>query len=203
MLVMDTSYWSSHSRSQYKSTRFIVFFVLDLNVSSDAATILECVWNGNFCPVAMETSLHTPALTAKLAPHFFFFLLHICPLLFASRVRLSLSLSGAFQRRNALNDPRIPLHQREQAIGIWANVAWRQFGLLSVGFARLFWPLITSLSLSLSQEPYLQAFCDCCSYRLDPQNPVIFLSLQCASGDVEPVVLPVIHSCECTSCQGG
>ncbi|ROI48994.1 SCO-spondin [Anabarilius grahami] len=53
------------------------------------------------------------------------------------------------------------------------------------------------------EEPYLQAFCDCCSYRLDPQNPVIFLSLQCASGDVEPVVLPVIHSCECTSCQGG
>ncbi|KAI7792922.1 hypothetical protein IRJ41_022830 [Triplophysa rosa] len=53
------------------------------------------------------------------------------------------------------------------------------------------------------EEPYLQAFCDCCSYRLDPQNPVHFLSLQCASGDVEPVVLPVIHSCECTSCQGG
>ncbi|XP_016091061.1 LOW QUALITY PROTEIN: SCO-spondin [Sinocyclocheilus grahami] len=53
------------------------------------------------------------------------------------------------------------------------------------------------------EEPYLQAFCDCCSYRLDPQNPVRFLSLQCASGDVEPVVLPVIHSCECTSCQGG
>ncbi|RXN17958.1 SCO-spondin [Labeo rohita] len=48
----------------------------------------------------------------------------------------------------------------------------------------------------------LEAFCDCCSYRLDPQNPVRFLSLQCASGDVEPVVLPVIHSCECTSCQG-
>ncbi|KAF4095523.1 hypothetical protein G5714_023126 [Onychostoma macrolepis] len=53
------------------------------------------------------------------------------------------------------------------------------------------------------EEPYLQAFCDCCSYRLDPQNPVRFLSLRCASGDVEPVVLPVIHSCECTSCQGG
>ncbi|XP_073720146.1 SCO-spondin isoform X2 [Misgurnus anguillicaudatus] len=53
------------------------------------------------------------------------------------------------------------------------------------------------------EEPYLQAFCDCCSYRLDPQNPVRFLSLQCASGDTESVVLPVIHSCECTSCQGG
>ncbi|CAL8292204.1 unnamed protein product [Lota lota] len=53
------------------------------------------------------------------------------------------------------------------------------------------------------EEPYLQSVCECCSYRLDPDNPVRFLSLQCASGDSEPVVLPVIHSCECTSCQGG
>uniref|UniRef100_A0A8B9LLU8 SCO-spondin n=1 Tax=Astyanax mexicanus TaxID=7994 RepID=A0A8B9LLU8_ASTMX len=53
------------------------------------------------------------------------------------------------------------------------------------------------------EEPYLQTVCDCCSYRLDPQNPVRFLSLSCASGESEPVVLPVIHSCECTSCQGG
>ncbi|KAG5268284.1 hypothetical protein AALO_G00210820 [Alosa alosa] len=53
------------------------------------------------------------------------------------------------------------------------------------------------------EEPYLQAVCDCCSYRLDPERPVRFLSLSCSSGDSEPVVLPVIHSCECTSCQGG
>uniref|UniRef100_A0A4W4HMF9 SCO-spondin n=1 Tax=Electrophorus electricus TaxID=8005 RepID=A0A4W4HMF9_ELEEL len=53
------------------------------------------------------------------------------------------------------------------------------------------------------EEPYLQAVCDCCSYRLDPQSPVRFLSLRCTSGESEPVVLPVIHSCECTSCQGG
>nr|XP_023660300.1 SCO-spondin [Paramormyrops kingsleyae] len=53
------------------------------------------------------------------------------------------------------------------------------------------------------EEPYLQASCDCCSYRLDPRSPVRFLSLQCDSGETEPVVLPVIHSCECTSCQGG
>ncbi|XP_036410900.1 SCO-spondin [Megalops cyprinoides] len=53
------------------------------------------------------------------------------------------------------------------------------------------------------EEPYLQAVCDCCSYRLDPENPVRFLSLRCDSGQTEPVVLPVIHSCECTSCQGG
>lgn len=65
------------------------------------------------------------------------------------------------------------------------------------------------LSLTLSrhfipwQEPYLQSVCECCSYRLDPDNPVRFLSLQCESGESEPVVLPVIHSCECTSCQGG
>uniref|UniRef100_A0A8C4ZJ04 SCO-spondin n=1 Tax=Gadus morhua TaxID=8049 RepID=A0A8C4ZJ04_GADMO len=52
------------------------------------------------------------------------------------------------------------------------------------------------------EEPYLQSVCECCSYRLDPVSPVRFLSLQCASGDSEPVVLPVIHSCECTSCQG-
>ncbi|TRY86462.1 hypothetical protein DNTS_025547, partial [Danionella cerebrum] len=52
------------------------------------------------------------------------------------------------------------------------------------------------------EEPYLQAVCDCCSYRLDPDRPVRFLNLQCASGDAEPVVMPVIHSCECTSCQG-
>ncbi|KAJ8413270.1 hypothetical protein AAFF_G00092660 [Aldrovandia affinis] len=53
------------------------------------------------------------------------------------------------------------------------------------------------------EEPYLQAVCDCCSYRLDPHSPVRFLSLQCDRGETEPVVLPVIHSCECTSCQGG
>ncbi|CAK6980748.1 LOW QUALITY PROTEIN: SCO-spondin, partial [Scomber scombrus] len=53
------------------------------------------------------------------------------------------------------------------------------------------------------EEPYLQSLCECCSYRLDPDSPVRFLSLLCASGESEPVVLPVIHSCECTSCQGG
>ncbi|XP_068160698.1 SCO-spondin [Antennarius striatus] len=53
------------------------------------------------------------------------------------------------------------------------------------------------------EEPYLQSLCECCSYRLDPNTPVRFLSLQCAGGDSEPVVLPIIHSCECTSCQGG
>uniref|UniRef100_A0A3Q3F4P0 SCO-spondin n=1 Tax=Labrus bergylta TaxID=56723 RepID=A0A3Q3F4P0_9LABR len=53
------------------------------------------------------------------------------------------------------------------------------------------------------EEPYLQSVCECCSYRLDPDNPVRFLSLRCESGESEPVVLPVIHSCECTSCQGG
>ncbi|KAL1006349.1 hypothetical protein UPYG_G00071200, partial [Umbra pygmaea] len=53
------------------------------------------------------------------------------------------------------------------------------------------------------EEPYLHSLCDCCSYRLDPDSPVRFLSLLCDSGDSEPVVLPVIHSCECTSCQGG
>uniref|UniRef100_A0A667YJF4 SCO-spondin n=1 Tax=Myripristis murdjan TaxID=586833 RepID=A0A667YJF4_9TELE len=53
------------------------------------------------------------------------------------------------------------------------------------------------------EEPYLQSVCECCSYRLDPDNPVRFLSLRCESGETEPVVLPVIHSCECTSCQGG
>ncbi|XP_028425360.1 SCO-spondin [Perca flavescens] len=51
------------------------------------------------------------------------------------------------------------------------------------------------------EEPYLQSVCKCCSYRLDPDNPVRFLSLQCESGESEPIVLPVIHSCECASCQ--
>ncbi|XP_077410354.1 SCO-spondin [Vanacampus margaritifer] len=53
------------------------------------------------------------------------------------------------------------------------------------------------------EEPYLRSVCECCSYRLDPDNPVRFLNLRCDSGESEPVVLPVIHSCECTSCQGG
>lgn len=52
------------------------------------------------------------------------------------------------------------------------------------------------------QEPYLQTLCECCSYRLDPASPVRILSLPCAGGTAEPVVLPVIHSCECSSCQG-
>ncbi|XP_029005418.1 SCO-spondin [Betta splendens] len=53
------------------------------------------------------------------------------------------------------------------------------------------------------EEPYLQSVCECCSYRLDPHDPVRFLSLQCENGESEPVVLPVIQGCECTSCQGG
>ncbi|KAF6729854.1 SCO-spondin [Oryzias melastigma] len=53
------------------------------------------------------------------------------------------------------------------------------------------------------EEPYLKSECECCSYRLDPDHPVHFLSLQCENGEMEPVVLPVIQSCECTSCQGG
>ncbi|MEE6508514.1 hypothetical protein FKM82_021513 [Ascaphus truei] len=55
----------------------------------------------------------------------------------------------------------------------------------------------------LPEEPYLQTICDCCSYRLDPVSPVRILSLQCEDGELEPVVLPMIHSCECSSCQGG
>ncbi|XP_066440797.1 SCO-spondin-like [Eleutherodactylus coqui] len=55
----------------------------------------------------------------------------------------------------------------------------------------------------LAEEPYLQTMCDCCSYRLDPESPVKILNLQCNDGEEETVVLPVIHSCECTSCQGG
>lgn len=54
---------------------------------------------------------------------------------------------------------------------------------------------------SLLQEPYLQTFCQCCSYRLDPVRPVRILNLQCPGGETEPVVLPVIHGCECSSCQ--
>uniref|UniRef100_A0A3P8V8E3 SCO-spondin n=1 Tax=Cynoglossus semilaevis TaxID=244447 RepID=A0A3P8V8E3_CYNSE len=53
------------------------------------------------------------------------------------------------------------------------------------------------------EEPYLLSVCECCSYRLDPDTPVRFLNLRCENGESEPVVLPVIHSCECTSCQGG
>ncbi|XP_066544690.1 SCO-spondin [Amia ocellicauda] len=55
----------------------------------------------------------------------------------------------------------------------------------------------------ITEEPYLQVLCECCSYHLDPQSPVRFLSLPCRSGELEPVVLPNIHSCECNSCQGG
>ncbi|XP_064364124.1 SCO-spondin-like [Dromaius novaehollandiae] len=55
----------------------------------------------------------------------------------------------------------------------------------------------------MPEEPYLQTRCDCCSYRLDPASPVRILSLRCDDGELEPVVLPVIHSCECSSCQGG
>ncbi|XP_075117575.1 SCO-spondin-like [Leptodactylus fuscus] len=55
----------------------------------------------------------------------------------------------------------------------------------------------------LAEEPYLQTVCDCCSYRLDPESPVKILNLQCEDGEEEPVVLPVIHGCECTGCQGG
>ncbi|XP_078198084.1 SCO-spondin isoform X14 [Callithrix jacchus] len=55
----------------------------------------------------------------------------------------------------------------------------------------------------MPEEPYLQSQCDCCSYRLDPESPVRILSLRCPGGHVEPVVLPVIHSCQCSSCQGG
>ncbi|XP_013913585.1 PREDICTED: SCO-spondin-like [Thamnophis sirtalis] len=55
----------------------------------------------------------------------------------------------------------------------------------------------------IPEEPYLQTVCDCCSYRLDPVSPVRILNLQCPRGETEPVVLPVIRGCECSSCQGG
>ncbi|KAB1276576.1 SCO-spondin [Camelus dromedarius] len=55
----------------------------------------------------------------------------------------------------------------------------------------------------LLEEPYLQSQCDCCSYRLDPDNPVRILNLHCPGGRTELVVLPVIHSCQCSECQGG
>ncbi|CAH2281689.1 SCO-spondin [Pelobates cultripes] len=55
----------------------------------------------------------------------------------------------------------------------------------------------------LPEEPYLQTVCDCCSYHLDPVSPVRIINLECTDGETEPVVLPVIHSCECSGCQGG
>ncbi|XP_070371679.1 SCO-spondin isoform X2 [Equus asinus] len=55
----------------------------------------------------------------------------------------------------------------------------------------------------MPEEPYLQSQCDCCSYRLDPESPVRILNLRCPGGHTEPVVLPVIHSCQCSTCQGG
>uniref|UniRef100_A0ABM5GM22 SCO-spondin n=1 Tax=Pogona vitticeps TaxID=103695 RepID=A0ABM5GM22_9SAUR len=55
----------------------------------------------------------------------------------------------------------------------------------------------------IPEEPYLQTLCECCSYRLDPVSPVRILNLRCQDGETEPVVLPVIHGCECSSCQSG
>ncbi|KAG8508993.1 LOW QUALITY PROTEIN: SCO-spondin, partial [Galemys pyrenaicus] len=55
----------------------------------------------------------------------------------------------------------------------------------------------------MPEEPYLQSQCQCCSYHLDPESPVRILSLHCPDGRMEPVVLPVIHSCQCSVCQGG
>lgn len=63
-------------------------------------------------------------------------------------------------------------------------------------------PRRVSCLSSVFQEPYLQTVCDCCSYRLDPDTPVKILNLQCEDGEEEPVVLPIIQSCECSSCQG-
>ncbi|XP_062907004.1 SCO-spondin [Mobula hypostoma] len=81
---------------------------------------------------------------------------------------------------------------------------------ISKGLCRLENVLVSSCSGScpsqvqvIPEEPYLQSKCECCSYRLDPENPVQFMNLQCDNGEVEPIVLPVIHSCECSSCQGG
>ncbi|MEQ2268700.1 hypothetical protein XENORESO_011539, partial [Xenotaenia resolanae] len=55
----------------------------------------------------------------------------------------------------------------------------------------------------IMEEPHLRSECECCSYKLDLIKPVRFLSLQCDSGESEQVFLPVITSCECTSCHGG
>ncbi|XP_069738785.1 LOW QUALITY PROTEIN: SCO-spondin-like [Phaenicophaeus curvirostris] len=60
-----------------------------------------------------------------------------------------------------------------------------------------------SRTLVSAEEPYLQSVCECCSYRLDPEQPVRELQLPCPDGRVERVLLPVIHSCQCSSCQGG
>ncbi|KAM6201811.1 SCO-spondin-like [Rhynchocyon petersi] len=53
------------------------------------------------------------------------------------------------------------------------------------------------------EEPYLQSQCECCSYRLDPDSPVRVLHLHCPGGHLEPVVLPAIISCHCSTCPGG
>uniref|UniRef100_A0A087Y443 SCO-spondin n=1 Tax=Poecilia formosa TaxID=48698 RepID=A0A087Y443_POEFO len=55
----------------------------------------------------------------------------------------------------------------------------------------------------IMEEPHLRSECECCSYKLDLVKPVRFLNLHCASGESEQVFLPVITSCECTSCHGG
>ncbi|XP_074936571.1 SCO-spondin-like [Phalacrocorax aristotelis] len=52
------------------------------------------------------------------------------------------------------------------------------------------------------QEPYVETLCECCSYRLDPRSPVRLLHLPCPEGPARPVLLPVIHSCQCSSCRG-
>uniref|UniRef100_A0A8C4QKR3 VWFC domain-containing protein n=1 Tax=Eptatretus burgeri TaxID=7764 RepID=A0A8C4QKR3_EPTBU len=59
-----------------------------------------------------------------------------------------------------------------------------------------------SIATVISQEPYINTDCQCCSYQLDPASPVHFLQLPCPGGGILPVVLPVIHSCKCSACQG-
>lgn len=105
------------------------------------------------------------SFNGKLAPLFSLFCHHICPLL----LRL---LMGS---ERAPNDPSIPLHQREQAIGILANVAWRQSGLLSVGLT-LFLSALASDNTSVSLSGAVSA-------------GVLWL-LQLQAGPAEPRALP-------------
>ncbi|XP_078492803.1 SCO-spondin [Ciona intestinalis] len=52
-------------------------------------------------------------------------------------------------------------------------------------------------------EPFFITSCDCCTHRVDENNPHVIVTLQCAGSSTRMITIPNITGCSCNPCQGG
>ena len=51
-----------------------------------------------------------------------------------------------------------------------------------------------------NKEPYIEQICNCCTYKLDPKNPVKFLRYNCDNGQSRQGMVPNVVGCHCKGC---